>query len=73
MALPWERFSGHEAGSGCTQAEKERQRILQRLKEGRQARTGPHQPRWFTFHPEVTASPRASMMHLCMPRTLLHG
>ena len=39
------------------QAEKERRRILQRLKEGRQARTSPHQPCWFTFHPEVTALP----------------
>jgi len=36
------------------QAEQERKRILQRLKEGREAQSKPHQPRWFTFHPEVT-------------------
>ena len=36
------------------QAEQERKRILQRLKEGREAQSKPHQPCWFTFHPEVT-------------------
>ena len=44
------------------QAERERRRILQRLKEGRQARTTPHQPCWFTFHPEVSPLPCADLM-----------
>ena len=35
------------------QAEHERKRILQRLKEAREARTKPHQARWFDFHPQV--------------------
>lgn len=35
------------------QAEHERKRILQRLKEARDARTKPHQARWFDFHPQV--------------------
>ena len=35
------------------QAERERRRMLARLREAREARTGPHQPRWFAFHPEV--------------------
>jgi len=35
------------------QAEQERSRILGRLKEARATRTKDHEPRWFTFHPEV--------------------
>ena len=35
------------------QAEHERKRILQRLKEAREARTKPHQARWFEVHPQV--------------------
>ena len=38
------------------QAERERRRMLARLREAREARTGPHRPRWFDFHPEVFCS-----------------
>ena len=41
---------------GWVQAERERRRMLARLREAREARTGPHRPRWFDFHPEVFCS-----------------
>lgn len=37
----------------CAQAEQERRRILQRLKERREAGSAPYKPLWFSFHPEV--------------------
>lgn len=43
-----------------TQAEAERKRLLKRLGEARAAATQPHQPRWFTLHPEVRLSGCAS-------------
>ena len=46
------------------QAEQERSRILQRLREARAARTKPHEPRWFTLHSEVrsqTSTGQASL------------
>ena len=45
------------------QAEQERSRILQRLREARAARTKPHEPRWFTLHPEVSTHTGTSLHH----------
>ena len=46
------------------QAEQERSRILQRLRDARAARTKPHEPRWFTLHPEVRSRTGAFLHYL---------
>ena len=49
------------------QAEAERKRLLKRLREARAAATQPHQPRWFTLHPQVCLKEHAARW----PRTIL--
>ena len=51
----------------CLQAEQERGRILQRLREARAARTKPHEPRWFTLNPEVRSCVGAVLPSFTMP------
>ena len=50
---PYSCASCSDLSEGWVQAERERRRILARLREAREARTGPHRPQWFDFNPEV--------------------
>ncbi|CAK0783406.1 hypothetical protein CVIRNUC_006605 [Coccomyxa viridis] len=51
--MRWRRDVGLLEEGKYEQAERKRRRMLARLREAREARTGPHRPRWFDFHPEA--------------------